>query len=339
MSIPQKDELETTISSKLYIVNNIYVVYPRLKEILSAIDYCHRFSNLKDEPECLFLKGETGAGKTTIYKSYAQNYPREYTTDGTIVPVLSVTIPSPATVKSLVTKLLWELGDPAYDKGSTSNQTIRLIGLMKNCGVSLVFLDEFQHFIDRDSAKVLKTISDWLKDLILDTKVPMVLIGLPEAEIVFKFNPQLSRRFASRCNLSSFDWSNKGKEFRTFLHAVESQLPLSEESSLASEEMALRFYYASDGTVAYVMKLIRYGTHLALSRGKTKLDMSILAIAFDKHVSSDKPHKKNPFITDDIFQLAPTSSEVMESGNNVEATSRRIKPKKKKPGASDVLHK
>lgn len=106
---------------------------------------------------------------------------------------------------------------------------------MKDCGVSLVFLDEFQHFIDRDSAKVLKTVSDWLKDLILDTKVPMVLIGLPEAETVFQFNPQLSRRFANRHNLSPFEWSaDAGKEFRTFLHAVESQLPLLEPSDLAS---------------------------------------------------------------------------------------------------------
>ncbi|MHC5772160.1 MAG: TniB family NTP-binding protein, partial [Nostoc sp.] len=60
-----------TLSEKLSIANNIYVAYPRFKEILSAIEDCHNFSNLKDEPECLFLKGETGAGKTTIFKSYA----------------------------------------------------------------------------------------------------------------------------------------------------------------------------------------------------------------------------------------------------------------------------
>ncbi|MGQ4648873.1 TniB family NTP-binding protein [Lyngbya aestuarii] len=249
-----------TFKERLYIVNNIYVVYPRFKEILSAIDDCRHFSDLKDEPECLFLKGATGAGKTTLIKSYEKDYPRKETPEGTVVPILSVTIPSPATVKSVVSKLLWELGDPAYERGAISNQTIRLIGLMKDCGVSLVFLDEFQHFIDRDSAKVLKTVSDWLKDLILDTKVPMVLIGLPEAETVFQFNPQLSRRFANRHNLSPFEWSvDAGKEFRTFLHAVESQLPLLKPSDLASEEMALRFYYASDGIVAYVMKLVRYG--------------------------------------------------------------------------------
>ena len=201
-------------------------------------------------------------------------------------------------------------------------------------------LDEFQHFIDRDSARVLKTISDWLKNLILDTKVPMVLIGLPEAEAVFHVNCQLSRRFANRHNLNPFDWDkDSGQEFRTFLHAVESQLPLIEESNLATSEMAFRFYYASNGIVAYVMKLIRYGTYLALKQGQEKLDSSVLAIAYEKYVRADKPEKTNPFITNDIFQLVSSSQEVGELGIKVGATSKRLKPKKKTQRASDVLHK
>jgi hypothetical protein len=335
----QQDFSEMTLVQRLAIANNIYVAYPRFKEILSVIDDCHHFY-FKDEPECLFLKGETGTGKTTILKSFAAKYPRYETAEGTVVPILSVTIPSPATVKSLVTKLLWELGDPAYDKGTMANQTIRLIGLIRDCGVSLIFLDEFQHFIDRDSAKVLKTISDWLKNLILDTKIPMVLIGLPEAEAVFQFNCQLSRRFANRHNLSPFSWSDdSGKEFRTFLHAIESQLPLKEESSLASNEMALRFYYASDGIVAYVMKLIRYGTHLALKSGQEKLELNLLALAFDKYVKADKPNKKNPFLTNDFLSLADKSAQDIESLTIVGGTSQRIQNKKKKLVSSDVLRK
>ncbi len=52
----------------------------------------------------------------------------------------------------------------------------------------MLILDEFQHFIDRDSAKVLKTVSDWLKTLILDTNLPIILIGLPEAEQILQLN-------------------------------------------------------------------------------------------------------------------------------------------------------
>lgn len=328
------------LSEKLYTVNNIYVAYPRFRKILSAIDDCQRFSDLKDEPECLFLKGETGTGKTTILKSYALSYPRYETETGTFVPILSVTIPSPATVKSVVTKLLWSLGDPAYEKGTIGNQTIRLIGLMKDCGVKLVFLDEFQHFIDRDSAKVLKTVSDWLKNLILDTKIPVVLIGLPEAEAVFQFNSQLSRRFANRHNLCPFSWKvDSGQEFRTFLHLVESQLPLGEKSNLACEDIAMRFYYASDGIVAYVMKLIRYGTNLTLYAEKEKLDLNVLAAAFDKHVSSDKPHKKNPFVTDNFLIDFPDNCNHQNNLNNHLEGKFSQNNKKRSKKASNILHK
>ena len=332
-----KSPSEMTMTERLKIANQIYVSYPRFKEILSAIEYCHHFSCCKDEPECMFLSGQTGVGKSTIYRTYANKYSRRVTKEGTIVPILAITIPAPVTVKTVVTKMLWELGDPAYEKGTIGNQTIRLISLIKDCGVELIILDEFQHFIDRDSSKILKTVSDWLKTLILDTNLPIILIGLPEAEQVLqlKSHSQLSRRFANRYYLSPFDWqSDKGLEFRTFLHLLESSLPLSEASNLASSEMALRFYYASDGIIAYVMKLIRYGTYLALKQGQEKLDLNILGAAFEQYVSADKPDKVNPFVTDD-FELNQSHS--AKTKQIIGATNNRLQPKSRKINASDVL--
>jgi hypothetical protein len=326
-----------TLAQKLQIINNIYVIYPRFQEILMRVDYCHHFSCGKDEPECMFLSGQTGVGKTTIYKTYANKYPRQVTRIGTIVPILTVTIPAPATVKTVVTKMLWQLGDPAYDKGSVGNQTIRLIGLLQDCEVELIILDEFQHFIDRDSERVLKTVSDWLKTLILDTNLPIILIGLPESEQVLKLksHSQLSRRFANRYYLRPFGWTeDSGSEFRTFLHLLESNLPLVEASSLASEDTAIRLYYASDGIIAYVMKLIRYGTYLALNQEQPQLNLYLLAEAFDQYVSADKPEKINPFLRDKFESL-----ELVSPQQNLEvgATSGRIKSKSQPLKSSQVL--
>lgn len=328
---------EMTMTERLKIANQIYVSYPRFKAILSAIEYCHHFSCCKDEPECMFLSGPTGVGKSTIYRTYASKYPRQVTKEGTIVPILAITVPAPVTVKTVVTKMLWELGDPAYEKGTIGNQTIRLIGLIKDCGVELIILDEFQHFIDRDSEKVLKTVSDWLKTLILDTNLPIILIGLPEAEQVLqlKSHSQLSRRFANRYCLSPFDWqSDNGLEFRTFLHLLESSLPLNEVSNLGSSEMALRCYYASDGIIAYVMKLIRYGTYVALKQGQEKLDLNILGAAFEEYVYADKPDKVNPFVTDN-FNIDESNSD--KTRQKIGATNNRIQPKSRKVTSGDVL--
>lgn len=330
-----------SLAQKLNAVNNTYISYPRFDEILDAIEYCHYFSSCKDEPECMFLSGCTGVGKTTIFHTYANKYPSFVTCDRTVMPILTVTIPAPATVKAVVSKLLWQLGDPEYDKGSIGKQTIRLIGLIRDCGVQLIILDEFQHFIDRDSDMVLRTVSDWLKTLILDTNLPIILIGLPEAEQILKLrdHSQLSRRFANRYCLSPFGWqSDTGKEFRTFLHLLESQLPLVSESQMSELSLARRFYYASDGIVAYVMKLIRYGTYLALKQDKDRLDLSILAVAFEKYVHADKPGKVNPFLNDEfeIYESKfPFTELINDKINNQKADSK--KGKKQNLKASSVL--
>jgi hypothetical protein len=64
----QKAITQMSIQEKLKIANNIYIWYPRFKEILTAIEYCHHFSISKDEPECMFLAGKQGLVKQPSIK-------------------------------------------------------------------------------------------------------------------------------------------------------------------------------------------------------------------------------------------------------------------------------
>jgi hypothetical protein len=98
--------------------------------------------------------------------------------------------------------------------------------------------------------------------------------------------------------------------------------------------MARRFYYASDGVVAYVMKLIRYGTYLALQQQFEQLSLSILAAAFEKYVHADKTDKVNPFISDEFELIEP---EARSTELTIGATNNRLKSKPKKLKASSVL--
>jgi type II secretory pathway predicted ATPase ExeA len=285
---------------RIKLVEQIYISYPRLEVVIKKIEHCHRHSKLSAEPECLLITGETGAGKTTLYKRYQQRFPRRVTEDGTVVPVLSVSIPVPATVKSMVTTLLVALGDPFAEKGTVVNQTLRLKRLLVDCGVELTILDDFQHFIDRDSSKVLQNVSDWLKDLLNETKIPVVLIGMPSSEQILEENKQLKRRFAARASLAPFGWDTPGEqlEFRKFLKVLDGRLPLLERSHLADTETAYLIYCATGGTVASVMKLVRRATSLALEQGCEKLTLEILARAYDERLAADDAERKNPFPCD-----------------------------------------
>ena len=324
-----------TTRERILIANQVYASYPLFNQLLEDIDRCHDSPNIKgdDDPDCLLLMGSTDAGKTTIYKTYAQNYPNRETEEGSVVPIVYATIPAVATVKGLVSALLKQLGDPLHDKGTTTSQTSRLYDLLDNCQVELIFLDEFHHFIDPDSDLVLKNICNWLKNLILNTKIPIVLFGLPESEKILTVdNWQLSRRFNYRHSLIPFPRTESGLEsFRQFLSDIESQLPLEKKSELAEKSLSDRIYYATDGTIGHTMTLIRKGATLAIEQDLDRLDLSILGIIYDKHLKHDKFFKKtDPFMRSE-FDLEAAYA---QDSNFDEATGRR-----KKDRVKDVFRK
>ena len=123
-------------------------------------------------------------------------------------------------------------------KDLTANKkSSRAYDLLAACKVELIVLDEFHHFIDRESQRVLRNVCDWLKNLILNTRIPVVLFGLPESKRILKVdNSQLSRRFTYRHELIPFPYSESGMElFRQFLSNIEGQLPLEANSGLAEK--------------------------------------------------------------------------------------------------------
>jgi Bacterial TniB protein len=328
-------ESEQDQRERLLIVNNVYADYPLFDEIMEDIERCHDSPNLKknSDPDCLFMTGCTGAGKTTIYDTYVQDYPIREDEDGTVVPVVYAVIPPPATIKGLVEVLLEQLGDPLPKKGTTINKTSRLYKCLNDCKVELIFLDEFHHFIDSDSKKVLKNVCDWLKTLIINTKIPVILFGMPESEKIMTVdNFQLSRRFNYRHSLIPFPNDDSGLDlFRKFLSDIESKLPLANKSNLAEKSMSERIYYATDGTIAHVMTLIRMGATYAIEQDIEQIDLNVLGIIFDKHLRHEKSFKKTDPFSRNKFELEAAYA---QDSKFDETTGKR-----KKDSVKDVFRK
>ncbi len=313
------------------LAERVFIIYPRLKRLMDKMEHCLHYSKIAAEPECMFIGGPAGAGKTTLQDYFLQKYPRSINADGAVVPVLCARVPNKATDKNLVTELLVRLGDPEAIRGSSYNQTTRLRKFMKDCEVLLVILDEFQHFVDKDSKKVLKTVSDWLKNLIDQTEKPMILIGMPYADQILDAvgNEQLQRRFAVRERLDPFGWmtDEQQKEFRAFLKAVDNQLPLMEPSHLADPITAFRFYCATNGVIGKVMKIVRRATELSLRQAEERLTLDLLAEAYDDRLRANHPDRVNPFREDKTkLKIVPFAEP--ESGLKKEKASDVLKKKK-----------
>lgn len=270
----------------------------RFEKALKEISRCHRLGRYRfEEPNCLLITGESGCGKSTMRRAYADQYPRLEIEDRTLIPVLHLELPSQPTVKNVAERMLIQLGDPFAEKGSAEGKTARIVTLMRGCGVELVILDEFQHFVDRASDKVEYRVADWLKSVINDSRVPFVVMGLPRCHRILELNEQLRRRFLPRVELHRFriDKAGELKQFVGVLKSLESSLPLQGPTALTNKNVIPRIYYATHGVIDHTMKLVAESLNIALSEHRITIDQDVLRRAFERVIWSDARNQDNPF--------------------------------------------
>ena len=316
--------------------------YPRFRELHEDIKECQELSKIAGEPQCMSLEGPTGAGKTTLIKDYARQFPRYETRTGTRIPIFYLETPSPVTVKGLAQKMLEELGDPAAHKGNQPALNSRLIHFIKGCAVELVILDDFQHLIDSETEKILAKVSNWLKVLIKETGVPFLVIGIEgKVEVILKANSQLSRLFAVRETLTSFQWDLANpdtiQEFADFIRATEEvvglALPWQSDSDV---DLLYRLYYATDGVIANIMNLMRGAGRLARKQGVDRLEMEVLTTVFDKRLAKHLGKSINPFhVSPETPFNPPQDSAHSQAESSGKTKGRGIK--KKQPSIAEIL--
>lgn len=327
-----------TKEEKINQIWQLEILHENMKSILTSIEECHQSYFRKGDNSNMFISGETGLGKTTICYHYAAKYPRQNDESGTLVPVLYTRTPSSPTLKSLTTKMLDDLCDPAAEKGSFVKQKIRLKELIQACGTQLVILDELQHLIDADRERILKSVSNLVKELIEELQVPIVMVGLPESLGVLTSNRQLGRRVSQRPMLSEFRWDDETqrRQFRSFLKTIDEKLPLEKSSQLATFDLAKKIHFASDGVMDHFMKLIRHAAQIAVELDLDHIDLPLLSHVYDKHIAALFPERFNPFAEQNSDrQLRLVRNNTNPTGQK--AVSNHIKPRAIKETPGSVL--
>lgn len=276
----------------------VLVKYPLFKSAVARIQACFNSYGTTAEPDCCPIVGESGSGKTTIISYFASLHPRVDHKWGMEVPVLLAKVPARPTVKSFAETLLYQLGDPFWARSNTVGKSIRLRELLKHCGVRLLALDEFQHFVDVRQANIPNDVADWLKEQVEETKLAIVVLGLQRCLEVLKQNEQLRRRFGATMRVGAFRWEDREDRttYRAFLRAVEEQLPEYVMPPLSDLEMAFRMHYGSYGLIGYTMKIIRGAARIARSHPRREITLGTLAQSFREHVWIERLGDPNPFL-------------------------------------------
>ncbi len=269
------------------IVENTLVPHTAFEEATQRLEQCFSYAEGASEPICIAVVGESRTGKSRVLEECLSRHPRVRTPEGLTIPILRVKTPSKPTVKSLAELMLRALNDPKAHTGSENTKTARLHTLMTQSGVKMVLIDEFQHFYDKGSHKVMHHVADWLKILADDARVALVVAGLPSCRAVIDQNEQLAGRFLCPVFMPRFDWqdTDQREEFVAILGAFEESIGAKFDlPRLTGDEMAFRFYCGTGGLIGYLSKLLRHTVWNAIDSKTNTIDLSALLHAHSQSV-------------------------------------------------------
>lgn len=343
---------ETTMPSAIISQNDLYGLVDRtliphtsFNHALASIDQCLRVMQKCADPVCLAIVGESRTGKSRALEQFERLHHPRRTKAGRKVPFLRVKVPSKPTVKGLVTLLLYALGDPASGSGTEISKTLRLLTLLKHAKTVILALDEFQHFYDKATHSVQHLVADWLKVLVDEAHIGLIVTGLPTCMAVIEQNEQLAGRFMAPIHLPRFDWEieDHRADFGGILAAMGESLSAFEWPRLDATEIVFRFYCATGGLIGYLTKLLKQATWDALDAGERTIGLPELSAAYRKvlikgnsvlQIGFDPFAKEfNSSPSQEILALARTIGTICEEPPKPRHSSHR--PRKGK--AADIL--
>ena len=250
------------------------------------------------EPICVAVVGESRTGKSRLLEEFEREHPRHRSADGVFVPVLRVKAPSKPTVKGLAEVILEKLGDPIWHKDSENAKSVRIRRLLKECRTRMVVIDEFQHFRDKASDKVAHHVADWLKVLVDDEKIALVVAGLPICRSIINQNEQLAGRFLGEVVMPRFDWNRESdrEEFISIVVAFQERMASQFNLPDFDEEWAFRFYCATGGLMGLLAKCLQQAAWDAEDEGRTEIALDHFQAAYQKSAwGVARPSGPGPF--------------------------------------------
>lgn len=246
-----------------------FVVTGDVKRIFKLLDDLRVNYVEEGDTNCL-ITGESGSGKSELVKRYAAKYPRRELEEYTHIPVLYVQLSSPQTPNAFTQQILAAIGDPQGGKAIKTKEAgfAEIKRYCRECGVELIILDEMQTVIQNRSPGVMASITDWFKDLMNHSKVPVAMVGMPWCLGVVKENDQLDTRVGYRYYLEAFSVSSRFSHFEKFLELFSAGYDFASDFSLLERETAYRLFAYSSGIIRTISGQIIRAASLAEAAGK-----------------------------------------------------------------------
>jgi len=173
---------------------------PQLQLFLKRVEYAAISAAYGLPAEGLWLFGGAGAGKTTALKEATRRLRESVLLSSRCPSILIALLPNP-TMHSMVRDLLRVLQYP-YSASKTFDERVDILfEAIRSRGIRVLMIDEVQHTCLRNRPANLCEIRDFLKRLIDETNVCLVLAGIVSARQLVEGDEQLASRLPAEIKL------------------------------------------------------------------------------------------------------------------------------------------
>ncbi len=279
-----------------YIAREMTVLYPDFLKIVKAIKRRRNRCQNEKKGAAIMCYIPSGAGKSFLCRYLENLWPANHEGEASVVPVVVFQPPSVLTENKMGEALLKAIGDPTPREGDTEGKNDRIKILVRCLKTLVVCVDNAHDIVQNRREKGVLLIGSWLRTLIDETNILLVLFGTSTAKLLVTDNSQLGRRGCLSYSITHFSIDTKQNiaKYKRFLHEIDKQLPLAKMSNLSDDTRALKIYWATNGIQDFIFQLLIEATIAAVEHGRETITDGDLETAFEC-MYGDAGNGINPF--------------------------------------------
>lgn len=289
------------------LMDAIVIDNPRGRTAHSVFDFLVELSSHRpDSPKrCVSLIAPAQTGKTTIIDSYIAKLNTAEELEKGSIPALKVTLRPNITRRQFAQDILEAFVrfgfNSLVETGTEAQLLRRAANYLVQKNVRILFLDEFHHLVHSDNHKVVMSVSETVKHLLITGSCPIVVAGLEEARKPFDGNPQLAHRAERHIDLHRLNVAS-GEDQELFWTFLSDYLVKAEQvgaglnlPALLDGDIPACILEVSQGVLGAACNLLKEAIRVAANDSRMEVCRRDLIMATESAIRNGLYCRANPF--------------------------------------------